>query len=377
MESVKHTISNIMGKDKDDTTSSTHGTHGTHDVSSTSTGTGPTTTGSTATGGYEHGATSTGSNLTGSTATGGYEHGAAQTGSKFTGSTGDETFEHGGHAPIHDSVTQGRDTEHQSSQTMGHGSGLEHQSHQPTTQGTGFEQQSGSGYGSTLGTDSQYQSNPTTTTHGTDSQYQAPAHEATSHGERDIHQQAQHAHQEHQAQQTTSHSSESTEHKSHHGLQNLLHHNKSPASSSDQVDESSSSHHQNSSQGRDPAVIDKGNEKKLTGTGVPGSHSAVFGLTPTGEKITDTDSTTTAPRPAHSKSRDETAGGGDNSSRAPAGGEKLTEQMHNPRDQGPKGLERTDPVSGVETSDSSKPGAGGVGLGQGTGDVRPGEKGGL
>jgi hypothetical protein len=30
MESVKHTISNIMGKDKDDTTSSTHGTHGTH-----------------------------------------------------------------------------------------------------------------------------------------------------------------------------------------------------------------------------------------------------------------------------------------------------------------------------------------------------------
>ncbi|KAK5465205.1 hypothetical protein LTS15_001768 [Exophiala xenobiotica] len=342
MDSVKHTTSNIMGKDKDDTTSSTHGTHGTHDLSSTSTGTGPTTTGSTATGGYEHGATSTGSN--------------------FTGSTGDETYEHGGHAPIHDSVTQGRDTEHQSSQTMGHGGGLEHQSHQPTTQGTGFEQQSGSGYGSTL---------------GTDSQYQAPAHEATSHGERDIHQQAQHAHQEHQAQQTTSHSSESTEHKSHHGLQNLLHHNKSPASSSDQVDESSSSHHQNSSQGRDPAVIDKGNEKKLTGTGVPGSHSAVFGLTPTGEKITDTDSSTTAPRPAHSKSRDDTAGGGDNSSRAPAGGEKLTEQMHNPRDQGPKGLERTDPVSGVESSDSSKPGAGGVGLSQGTGDVRPGEKGGL
>jgi len=336
MESVKHTISNIMGSNKEDTTS------GTQNASSTSTATGPTTTGSSATGGYERGAASTGSNT--------------------TGSTGDETYEHGGHAPIHDAITQGRDTEHQSSQTMGHGTGLEHQSHQPTTQGTSFEHQSGSGYGST---------------HGTDSQYQAPAHEATSHSEQNIHQQAQHAHQEHQAQQTTSHGSDSTEHKSHHGLPNLLHHKKSPeTSSSDQIDESSSSHHQNTSQGRDPAVIGNDHEKKLTGTGAPGSHSAVFGLTPTGEKITDTDSTTTAPRPAHSKSRDETAGEGDNSSRAPAGGDKLSEQMHNPRDQGPKGLERTDPVSSMETSDSAKPGAGGVGLSQGTGDVRPGEKGG-
>ena len=249
-------------------------------------------------------------------------------------------------------------------QTTTHGTGLEHQSHQPTTQGTGLEHQSG--HAGTHGTDSQYQTNQSTT-HGTDSQYQS--NQATSHGADSHH---------HQAQQTTSHGSES-ENKSHHGLQNLLHHKKSPESSSDQVNDSSSSSLQNPTQGRDPAVIGD-DHKKLTGTAAPGSHSAVFGLTPTGEKITDTDSSTTAPKPANSfaksKSRGDSAGEGDTSSGTAAGGEGLSEQMHNPRDQGPKGLERTDPVTSMQNSDSDKPGAGGVGLSQGTGDVRPAEKGG-
>lgn len=75
-----------------------------------------------------------------------------------------------------------------------------------------------------------------------------------------------------------------------------------------------------------------------------------------------------------SKERGSTTSGdhdNDTSSRAPAGGKELGQQMHNPADQGPKGLERTDPVPRVGASDSDKPGAGGVGLKQETGDVRP------
>jgi hypothetical protein len=46
---------------------------------------------------------------------------------------------------------------------------------------------------------------------------------------------------------------------------------------------------------------------KMTGEGAPGSHSAVFGLTPDGKKHETTSSTTTAPVPTEERSA---AGGG-------------------------------------------------------------------
>jgi len=85
--------------------------------------------------------------------------------------------------------------------------------------------------------------------------------------------------------------------------------------------------------GADPALVGDPNPKdKLVGTGAPGSHSAVFGLTPDGKTNTDTAKGSGAPKPAHSK---ETAIGGgqqssegDTGSRAPTGNPEVSEQMH-------------------------------------------------
>ena len=66
---------------------------------------------------------------------------------------------------------------------------------------------------------------------------------------------------------------------------------------------------QNPSQGRDPNT-EGPDHPKMTGTGVPGSHSAFFGLTKDGKKYEETNSTTTAPQPAHSKESSDTAMGG-------------------------------------------------------------------
>ena len=84
--------------------------------------------------------------------------------------------------------------------------------------------------------------------------------------------------------------------------------------------------------GVDPNLVGEPNPKdKLTGTGAPGSHSAVFGLTPDGKSNTDTSkSSGGAIKPAHGTEEASGGGkessGGDTGSRAPAGGGELSEQ---------------------------------------------------
>jgi len=154
-------------------------------------------------------------------------------------------------------------------------------------------------------------------------------------------------------------------HKSH--LPHLHKHHED--SSNNPSDGPNPSDKQTPDQGPDPALVgDTGKSSKLTGSGVDGSHSAVFGLTPDGHKHTDTHHGVTPVKPAHSS---ETAVSGknedrDTGSRAPAG-EGVAEQM-NQADTGKKGLERTDPVSSSGGSDG-KPGAGFTGAEQGSGTV--------
>ena len=76
----------------------------------------------------------------------------------------------------------------------------------------------------------------------------------------------------------------------------------------------------------------------MTGTGAPGSHSALFGLTPSGEKSKDVDYSGTKPpsgdtEGSKEEKREETQGegtGGDTSSRAPTGA-GVKDQMNDPR----------------------------------------------
>ncbi|KIW31392.1 uncharacterized protein PV07_03044 [Cladophialophora immunda] len=133
---------------------------------------------------------------------------------------------------------------------------------------------------------------------------------------------------------------------------------------------------QSPKQGPDPALVGEPNPTdKLSGTAAPGSHSAVFGLTPDGKKVSDTSHGSSAPKPAHSSETAVGGGkkeaGGDTSSRATASGE-VGEQMHKAgADQGAKGLQRTDPAPEPAGGDG-KPGAGVTGLQQGSGKVEPG-----
>ena len=113
---------------------------------------------------------------------------------------------------------------------------------------------------------------------------------------------------------------------------------------------------------------------KMTGEGEPGSHSAVFGLTPDGKRHDDTSHGTTISKPAHGE---ETAVGGgtvpnneqessNTSSKAATGGGGVAEQMHDPRVG-----ERAD-GQGTGTGEASagdKPGSGLDGPAQGTGKV--------
>jgi hypothetical protein len=118
--------------------------------------------------------------------------------------------------------------------------------------------------------------------------------------------------------------------------------------------------------------VDGSHHVKLTGTGVDGSHSAVFGLTPDGHKHEETNSTTTAPKPAFSKEdamggRKSVAATGDGGLTGGGRDQGVAGQMNAP-DQGPKGLERTDPVPTAQDEGSSaKPGAGMTGMSQGSG----------
>ena len=122
----------------------------------------------------------------------------------------------------------------------------------------------------------------------------------------------------------------------------------------------------------DPKELDS---MKMTGDGAPGSHSAVFGLTPDGKKHDETDSTTTAPKPAHSGQG--AKGGGsvpdstEDSSNTGSGGVSgggVSDQMHDPQV-----AEKGHGGSAVESTGGAgeKPGAGtGTEAGsQGTGEI--------
>lgn len=129
---------------------------------------------------------------------------------------------------------------------------------------------------------------------------------------------------------------------------------------------------QSPDQGPDPALVgEPESHPKLSGAGIPGSHSAVFGLTPDGKRHDDTSHSTTTVAPAHSEettmgrksvaaasgeSRASTEGG------AGAGsGGGVSAQMDAP-DTGKKGLERKDPLPSGLTGSSGKPGAGLTGV---------------
>jgi len=120
------------------------------------------------------------------------------------------------------------------------------------------------------------------------------------------------------------------------------------SSGADQSADSSHTHNsdaQNPDQGRDPAVVgDDSKDSKLTGSAAPGSHSAVFGLTPDGKPYNDTAHASSKLKPAHSSepSEGDKAANNDTSSRAPAGA-AVSEQMHAP-DNDAKGLERKEPA---------------------------------
>lgn len=122
--------------------------------------------------------------------------------------------------------------------------------------------------------------------------------------------------------------------------------------------------------------------RKLSGTGAPGSHSALFGLTPDGHKESTAEDGSSKPQPAHSsedstaasgdgatftgKSRDGTSSTGDTGSRAPEGS-GVQEQLNDPRvaETGHGG----DAVGTEE--EAGKPGGGSsvTGPSQGTGQV--------
>ena len=185
--------------------------------------------------------------------------------------------------------------------------------------------------------------------------------------------------QDTQTTQTTGEHDSSKHHHGHH-IPNPLHHKKNEDDTDSGL--TGGDDHgglQNSSQGRDPAVVDDKSSKKLTGTGAPGSHSAVFGLTPDGKKYDETTSDSGPVVPAselgkpHKKEKqeDKVNPTNDTSSRAPdsAG---VAEQM-NKVDNEPKGLQRKEPMD--LSTDSTKPGAGSTGITQGSGDIRPGEGG--
>jgi hypothetical protein len=80
--------------------------------------------------------------------------------------------------------------------------------------------------------------------------------------------------------------------------------------------------------GQDPSVVDD-KSRKLTGTGVPGSHSALFGLTPDGHKESEVDYSGTKPG-GGDDAAGEGGASGDTGSRAPEGS-GVKEQLDDPK----------------------------------------------
>ena len=127
--------------------------------------------------------------------------------------------------------------------------------------------------------------------------------------------------------------------------------------------------------GHDPNLVgpEDTHTLKMTGQGEPGSHSAVFGLTPDGKTYGDTSHSTTTSKPAHSK---QTAVGGgvrpdnvedsSNTSSTAAASAGVAEQMNDPRvaekGHGGKAVES-------EAGEGDKPGSGLGGPSQGSGQV--------
>ena len=116
-----------------------------------------------------------------------------------------------------------------------------------------------------------------------------------------------------------------------------------------------------------PADVSK---VKMTGDAAPGSHSAVFGLTPDGKTHDETSKGSTMSKPAHSK--ESAIGGGkavtgDTDASRGTSGAGVAEQMNDP-----KVAEKGHGGQAVESTGDAgdKPGAG-VGLtpSQGTGEV--------
>jgi hypothetical protein len=128
---------------------------------------------------------------------------------------------------------------------------------------------------------------------------------------------------------------------------------------------------QSPDQGPDPALVGDAREHpKMVGQGTPGSHSAVFGLTPDGKRYDDSSHGTTPIRPAHS---DQTtlgrksvvgASGADSGGDTVSGGRGGVSDQIDAPDVGKKGLERTDPAPISSSNSGGKPGAGLTGLGQ-------------
>ncbi|KIV88765.1 hypothetical protein PV10_08410 [Exophiala mesophila] len=128
---------------------------------------------------------------------------------------------------------------------------------------------------------------------------------------------------------------------------------------------------QSPDQGPDPALVGEAeSHPKLSGQGVPGSHSAVFGLTPDGKRHDDTSHSTTTVAPAHSEETTmgrksvAAASGVDKASTeggVAGGAGGVSDQIDAP-DMGKKGLERKDPLPSGLTGSSGKPGAGLTGV---------------
>lgn len=115
--------------------------------------------------------------------------------------------------------------------------------------------------------------------------------------------------------------------------------------------------------GEDPSLVQdqKLKDGKLTGTGVDGSHSAVFGLTPDGHKYKDTKSKTTAPVRADSGTgeaegtkEEKEIGDGKVDEPGKQGKEGVAEQMNEPRVAEPEHEGKAE----YKPDDSTKPGAG-------------------
>ena len=132
--------------------------------------------------------------------------------------------------------------------------------------------------------------------------------------------------------------------------------------------------------GHDPSLVgpEDTHTMKLTGSGEPGSHSAVFGLTPDGKKHDETTGTTTAPKAAHTQEEKATGGGSipkdsddstvSSSNQARGGG--VADQMNDPQ------VAEKGHGGGAVESEAGAGDKAGSGLGaapQGSGNIQEGE----